>query len=101
GGSSTNGGCSLNPSSERLTQIGSVPDAFHDAACAFLSGRLVVFGGGSSTSTDTVQAFDVSGHHASVIGHLPTALSDLSSATIGGTVYLVGGYDGRTPQSTI
>ena len=34
-------------------------------------------------------------------GHLPMALSDLTGATIGHTVYLVGGWNGTSPQPTV
>ena len=34
-------------------------------------------------------------------GHLPVPLSDLAAATVGGTTYLVGGYDGTTPRREI
>ncbi len=100
-GQSVNGVFALDPGSGKLSSLGSVPDPFHDAAGAVLSGRLLVFGGGSSASTDVVQAFDLGTGQGSVAGHLPHALSDLAAATVGGTVYLVGGYDGATPQSTI
>src|SRR5207302_1583809 len=38
---------------------------------------------------------------STVTGHLPIALSDISSATVGNTVYLVGGYDGTVPRREI
>jgi hypothetical protein len=100
-GYSVNGVFALNPSSGKLTSLGSVPDPFHDAAAAIIGGDLMVFGGGSSTSTDVVQAFDLGTNTGSVVGRLPRALSDLSAATVGGTVYLVGGYDGTSPQNAI
>ncbi|MDP9242364.1 MAG: hypothetical protein M3O84_04225 [Actinomycetota bacterium] len=36
-----------------------------------------------------------------VVGHLPLALSDLSSAVVGRTVYLIGGFDGASPRREI
>lgn len=100
-GTSVGGVFSLDPVSGRLTALGSVPDAFHDAAGAMIGGRLLVFGGGSATGTNLVQAFDPRTKTASVVGHLPVALSDLSAATIGDTVYLVGGYDETAPRREI
>jgi outer membrane protein assembly factor BamB len=91
----------LIPSTGRLTGLGAMPNAFHDAAGAMIGGRLFVFGGGSSSGTDLVQAFDPVTGTASVAGHLPRPLSDLAAATIGGTVYLVGGYDSHVPRSEI
>jgi outer membrane protein assembly factor BamB len=82
-----------------LRSLGRVPVAFHDAAGALIGGRLVVFGGGAATSTANVQSFT---HGAgAVVAHLPRPLSDLSAATVGGTTYLVGGYDGASPQTSI
>ncbi len=100
-GTSVAGVFSLDSASGKLTSLGSMPFAFHDAAAAIIGGKLVVFGGGSSHGTDLVQAFDLKTREASVIGHLPVALSDLESASVGDTVYLVGGYDGRTPRREI
>ena len=36
-----------------------------------------------------------------MVAHLPTPLSDIVAAQIGSTSYLVGGYDGASPQSTV
>ena len=35
------------------------------------------------------------------VAHLPRPLSDVAAATIGGTIYLVGGYDDRSPRAEI
>ena len=91
---------SLETRTGHLANLGSTQNVF-DAAGAMIGGRLVVFGGGSSAGTDIVQAFDLATGTSSAIGHLPLALSDLSSAVVGNTVYLVGGYDGITPRAEI
>jgi len=98
---STNGVFSLSPLTGRLTSLGTLPLAFHDAAGAVIGSRLVIFGGGSATSTDAVQSFDLRTHRGRIAGHLPRALSDLVSARIGARIYLVGGYDGSTARSSI
>jgi outer membrane protein assembly factor BamB len=100
-GRSAAGVFSLDPATGTLASLGSMPQAFHDAAGAVIGGKLFVFGGGSSSSLDTVQAFDFGSNQGSVAGHLPLALSDLAAATAGRTTYLVGGYDGTSPQRTI
>jgi hypothetical protein len=100
-GASVAGVFSLDPATGKVTSLGTMPNAFHDASGAMLNGRLVVFGGGSSSGTDVVQAFDPRSKTGSVIGHLPVALSDLEAATIGSTVYLIGGYDGTSPRNEI
>jgi N-acetylneuraminic acid mutarotase len=101
-GTSASGVFSLDPSTGRVSALGTLPSPFHDAAGALIGGRLFVFGGGSAGgSTDLVQAFDPSTGRGSVVGHLPVVLSDVSSATVDGVVYLVGGYDGVTARAEI
>jgi PQQ-like domain/Kelch motif len=100
-GTTVGGVFSMDPVSGALTSLGSLPTPVHDAAGAMIGGRLVVFGGGSSTGTDLVQAFDPATRSGSVIGHLPHALSDLSSVTVGNTAYLIGGYDNTVPRPEI
>jgi len=100
-GNSTDGVFALSPQTGRIHQVGTVPQAFHDAAGAMIGKDLFVFGGGSTESSDAVQAFDPSTGKGTVRGHLPMALSDLTGATIGKTVYLVGGWNGAAPQPTV
>jgi hypothetical protein len=100
-GHSTNGVFRLDPSSGRLRPLGSMPQAFHDAAGALLGQRLFVFGGGAAQSSASVQQFDLRTKRGAIASRLPRALSDLSSATLGNSVYLVGGYDGRIPRREI
>jgi outer membrane protein assembly factor BamB len=100
-GQSTSGVFRLDLQSGKLTQLGAVPQPFHDAAGALLGTGLIVFGGGSSQSSSAVQRFDLASRTARVIGQLPRALSDLASATVGNAVYLIGGYDGHVPRPEI
>jgi YVTN family beta-propeller protein len=100
-GHSASGVFALDPGTGRLVSLGSMAQAFHDAAGALVGGRLLVFGGGPETGTDLVQSFDLSSGAGRVVSHLPRALSDLSAAVVGDTVYLVGGFDGVSPQRTI
>jgi hypothetical protein len=100
-GTTVGGVFSMDPVGGALTSLGSLPTPVHDAAGAMIGGRLVVFGGGSSTGTDLVQAFDPATRSGSVIGHLPHALSDLAAVTVGTTVYLIGGYDNTVPRPEI
>ena len=98
---STDGVFRLDPRSGRLSPLGVVPNAFHDAAGALLGGSVFVFGGGAGQSTSTVQRFDLRTRRGSVVAQLPRAVSDLAAATIGKTAYLVGGFDGRIPRGEI
>ena len=100
-GTSTNGVFAYSPQTGHIAQVGTVPQAFHDAAGAMIGKDLFVFGGGSTESSDAVQSFDPSTGKGTVRGHLPMALSDLTGATIGHTVYLVGGWNGTSPQPTV
>ncbi len=98
---SASGVFALNPATGRLTSLGSMTDAFHDGAGAMIDGKLFVFGGGTVSGTDVVQAFDPASRSSAVVGHLPVSLSDLSAVTVGDTTYIVGGYDGHTPRREI
>jgi len=98
---STNGVFSVETSSGRTRLLGTFPQAFHDAAAAVIGRRLLVFGGGAASSSSAVQEFDLRSHRGAVVAQLPTPLSDLVAARFGSTVYLVGGYDGTSPQSSV
>ncbi len=85
-----------------LKPAGAVAGPLHDAAATRLGDRVLVFGGGTATSTDTVQALPASlgsaggeaEATATVVGHLPAPRSDLSAVTVAGRAYILGGYDG-------
>jgi hypothetical protein len=91
----------LDPTTGRLTQLGNLVEPVHDAAGTLIPHGLVVFGGGSLSSTDLIQSFDLRTRRASIAGHLPKPLSDLSAAAFEDATYLVGGYDGVSPQRAI
>jgi hypothetical protein len=86
--SSATGVFTLDPTTGRLTRAGVLAQPTHDAAGAVVAGQDLVFGGGSTVTTSAVQS---AGH---VVARLPRPRSDLVAATIAGTVYLAGGYDG-------
>ena len=65
----------------------------HDGAGVDLGNRVIVFGGGAQTVGDQVQESSAGGPFT-VIGHLPAPRADFAAVTVGGTAYLVGGYDG-------
>lgn len=101
-GASSNRVLHLDPASGQIAAVGTVPEAFHDAAAATIAGRLLIFGGGVATSTDTVQSFDEGGSTVGrVVGHLPAPRSDLSAVTIGSRVYILGGYTGVAQLSDV
>lgn len=83
-----------------MTDSGTLAEPMHDAAAATVHARTLVFGGGASTTYDTVQEL-TSGGSARQIGHLPVAVSDLSAVTSGDAVYVLGGYDGQQPVGSV
>lgn len=99
-------GVFLLESSGKLRPAGSLSGPLHDAAATALGGKVLVLGGGTETSTDAVQALPATASpraraNATVIGHLPAVRSDLSALTIGSTAYVLGGYDGTTPDPAV
>jgi hypothetical protein len=84
----------------RASPAGKLVQPLHDAAAAALGGRTLVFGGGASTTYDTVQELSPGGS-AHEVGHLPVAVSDLSAVSVGAAVYVLGGYDGQAPVSSV
>src|SRR5215469_740267 len=73
--------------------------AVHDGAGAEIGNRFFVFGGGSTTSVALVQAWKAGS--AGEVARLPEARSDLSAATLQGTTYIVGGFDGSAMTPTV
>ena len=84
----------LGPADGQATPATPLHERTHDAGAAVLGGRLLVVGGGTSASIDTVQVAAGTGA-GTVVGHLPSVRSDHAVATVDGTAYVVGGYDGR------
>ena len=107
GESSVSGVFQLDPASGKLREAGSLSGPLHDAAAAVLGNRVLVFGGGTEASSDEVQALPLSDGTVSAkasaesTGRLPTVRSDLSAVTLGGRVYVLGGYDGTAPLDSV
>jgi hypothetical protein len=76
-----------------------LPTPVHDAAAATVDGRLLLFGGGQAVGTD--QIVQVLPGPPRVIAALPQVLSDLVAASVGGGTYVLGGWNGSTPNSAI
>ena len=104
---SVSGVFQLDAGSGRLHEVGALSGPLHDAAAAALGDQVLVFGGGTATSTDAVQALPApggavaSGTTARQVGRLPTVRSDLSAVTVGGRAYVLGGYDGSKPIDSV
>ncbi|HEX4526873.1 MAG TPA: hypothetical protein VH108_09070 [Gaiellaceae bacterium] len=101
GGASTEGVFRLSPATGALSSLGTVAQAFHDAAGAIIGNALYVFGGGAAQSSSSVQRFDLGTNTGRIVAHLSRALSDIAAAQTSAGVFLVGGFDGRIPRSEI
>lgn len=99
---STNAVYAVSTATGTARRIGALPVAVHDAAVAVSGQRALVFGGGSAASVGTVQSFPLAGSGAAAdIGNLPAPRSDAEAATIGATMYIVGGFDGTRPDASV
>jgi len=92
GDASTSRIVEVDPATGHSRIAGHLGVAVHDGAGAVIGGRDFVFGGGSTGSTALVQASTAGS--AAEVASLPESRSDLSAATLDGTTYIVGGYDG-------
>ena len=92
-GASVPGIFTLGTSNGRLTLVGDLSVPTHDAAGVVIGRQALVFGGGTTGPSSTAQRFEVSGT-VEPSGSLPAARADAAAATIGGTAFVVGGYDG-------
>jgi len=90
----------LDPHTARVQPAGNLTGPVHDAASAALGSRVLLFGGGTATSTDAVQAF-TPGQDARAVGRLPAVRSDLAAVTLGNRAYVLGGYDGQTLSADV
>ncbi len=92
-GSSAAGAFRLDTGTGKLAAAGSLATATHDAAATVVDGQVLVFGGGTSAPAATTQDITASGS-SRILGSLPRPRADGDAVAIGGTAYVVGGYDG-------
>jgi hypothetical protein len=92
GDTSTSRIVDVDPASGVSRIAGHLALSVHDGAGAVIGGRFFVFGGGSTSTVSVVQAFTAG--VATPAARLPEARSDLSAATLDGTTYIVGGFNG-------
>lgn len=84
----------VDPATGLARSAGELSEPLHDIAAAAVPSGVLVFGGGSATTTAEVQRL-APGGAGEAVGQLPVPRSDLSAATIGGAAYVLGGYDGE------
>ncbi len=92
GDTSTSRIVAVDPAGGSSRIVGDLALAVHDSAGAVIGGRFFVFGGGSTSTVSVVQAWTAGS--AAEVATLPEARSDLSATTLGGTTYVVGGFNG-------
>ncbi len=92
-GSSAAGAFRLDTGTGKLAAAGSLATATHDAAATVVDGQVLVFGGGTTSPAAATQDITASGF-SHILGSLPRPRADADAVTIGGTAYVVGGYDG-------
>src|SRR5581483_9938286 len=99
-GASATGVFRIDPASGSVTPAGDLTAPTHDAAAAYLGGRVLLFGGGDQSVSATVEGF-APGAAPSIIGSLPSPRADLAAVVAGDRAYLVGGYDGTNLSPTV
>lgn len=86
-------------------RVGALMLPVHDAAAGIVGSREVVVGGGAPRTVALVQALTVSASkvtgRARVVGRLPQPRSDATAISMGGTLFVVGGYDGSVADPTV
>ena len=89
----------VDPRTGRSVVAGRLAMPVHDAASAVLGGRLLVFGGGTYSSSAAVQR--PSRASGAMYGTLPAPRSDLLAVTEGTTAYLAGGHSSGAYARTV
>ena len=92
---STNAIVRANTATGANQSAGTLSEAVHDSAGVRVGNNILVIGGGgpSENGTADVQLVSPDGQ-TSVVGKMPQPRSDHVAATVGGKVYVLGGYDG-------
>jgi len=83
----------LDTSTGKLSLLGNMVFATHDAASADIAGTGFVFGGGTSAPTSGAQRVTASGASYQ-LAPLPEPRADAAGVVVGKTAYVVGGYSG-------
>jgi hypothetical protein len=96
GGVSADGIYAVRTHTGAARHVGTLGAPLHDAAGASAGGHALVFGGGSSATVASVEAFP-----RAAAGSLPAPRSDSVAVSVGPTAYILGGYDGTRPQPDV
>lgn len=90
----------LDPATGKTRSAGELSQPLHDNAATAVATGVLAFGGGSTSTTDEVQRL-IPGGAGEAVGRLPVPRSDLSAATIGGSAYVLAGFDGERTVGAI
>ena len=76
-------------------RLAGLPVPVRYTAVAALGGTLYTFGGERTDGTDSraIQAVDLAGGRARVVGNLPATLAHASAVTLGGAIFVLGGRE--------
>lgn len=99
GSRSASGVFSLETTNGSLRSVGALRVGVHDAAGSIVGGRDLVFGGGAPATVASVEAFPA--RPSAALGALPSPRSDASAVSVGNATYIVGGYSGSSPDSSV
>ena len=99
GDTSTSRIVAVDPAGGSSRIVGDLALAVHDSAGAVIGGRFFAFGGGATSTVSVVQAWTAGS--AAEVATLPEARSDLSATTLGGTTYVVGGFNGSAMATDV
>jgi N-acetylneuraminic acid mutarotase len=91
----------LDPRSGVARVAGRLVYPTHGAAAANLDGRILVFGGASTSVHDVIQQFFPATGGGRVIATMPSVRADVTAAVAAGRVILVGGFDRVGPQASV
>jgi hypothetical protein len=79
-------------STNSWSQGAQMPVRRQGAAAAAYNGKIYIFGGGETTSSNLVYEYDPVANSYTPKASMPTAQSQIGAATIGNRIYVVGGY---------
>lgn len=86
----------------QFVKIGALPDPVHDAALVMSGQHLLMIGGGTVSSTATIQEISLGATHGThILAPLPVARSDLGAVWWRNAAYLVGGYGYGLPSNIV
>lgn len=86
--------------SGRVSSLGTLSAAVHDAGGAVLDSRGYVIGGGQAVAGATIQRIASVGS-ATTVGQLPTARADLAAVSVAGEIVVVGGGTPARPDDRV